>query len=86
MMNAFTNQLYGHSVFNGMQEVDPSTHQLKTLKNGVLESILEKRNTNAGFYRLMNVRMTLYTYCNIEILLDAKVEQKPGFDKLVAWH
>jgi hypothetical protein len=73
MKNAFNNQLYGMSVFKGIEEVEPSALELKTLKNGLLETIVEGRNSNAGFFRLLNVRMSLFTYCNIEILMDTKV-------------
>ena len=44
----------------------------------MLETIVECRNANAGFYRLLNVRMSLFTYCNIDILMDVKAESKPG--------
>ena len=74
------------SVFKGIEEVEPSALELKTLKNGMLETIVEGRNSNAGFYRLLNVRMSLFTYCNIEILMDVKVSQKPGIEKMQQWH
>jgi hypothetical protein len=80
--NSFQNELYGQSVLKGVQVVDSSAFELRRLKNGVLESIIEMKSTNAGFYTLLNVRMSLFTYCDIEILVDESVSKKPGFEAL----
>jgi hypothetical protein len=50
MENVWTNGLHGGSVFDGIKTFDPSTSELRTLNNSLLESIILMRNDNAGFY------------------------------------
>ena len=52
LQNAFKNSLYGGSVLDGIQVVDPEAFDLRLIKNGLLNSIIDKRNCNAGFYKL----------------------------------
>jgi hypothetical protein len=86
LAGALTNDLYGGSVFKGIQEVEPNTLELRNLKNGLLEDIIGMRNNNAGFFRLLNVRMTIFAYCDIEILVEERATKMPGFDKMLDWH
>lgn len=70
-------------MFEGIKGYDPNTQELRTLNNSLLESIIEKRNDNAGYFELLNVRMSFYTYCDIYIIIDGEAKKNPGFDKLV---
>lgn len=84
--DSMSNSLYGNSVFSGIHDVDPNNeYKLRNLKNSLLETIVQKRNNNAGYYTLLNVRMSVFTYCDIYIMLDGEAEKAKGIEKLKEW-
>jgi hypothetical protein len=52
----------------------------------MLENIISMRSANGGFFRLKNVRMTVFTYCDIEILIDEGATREEGYQKMMDWH